>query len=297
MDMNWLAAEAKTLHQIFTNVFFTLILTFLILGVVIEYFKFPLGDTPQFPQLVGRAFVACILLAVLPEIMNALSMITDAIVADVGKLTEFKHVLGRLGDKIGELSWSWVSVKDTMIVVISYLSFFFLYITVYLTDAYFLFAWMLLFVFSPLLIALFVFPMTAGATRTLFKSLIEVCLWKIVWSCLAALLWSFALSEINKTENEISFLTVIILNIMLAFSILMTPKMTSSFLGGGISNMASSLGNVVMGAAALTPVGIIGKSKALGALAFSKISGGGDPDNSPPSRRQAHEFHRHQRRS
>lgn len=297
MDINWLAAEAKSLHQIFTNVFFTLILTFLVVGVTIEYFKFPLGETPQFPQLVGRTFVACVLLAALPDIMNTLSMVTDAIVADVGKLTEFKLVLSRLGDKIGELSWSWVSVKDTMIVVISYLSFFFLYITVYLTDAYFLFSWMLLFVFSPLLIALYVFPMTASATHTLFKSLLEVCLWKIVWSCLAALLWSFALSEINKTGSEISFLTVIILNIMLAFSILMTPKMTSSFLGGGISNMASSLGNVVMSAASMTPVGMMGNTKALAGLAIAKLGGGGDSENTPSSQRKAHEFHRNQRRS
>lgn len=298
MDMQWLATEAKTLHQIFTDSFFTLVLLFLIIGLILEYFKFPLGGVPQFPQLVGRVFIACILLVAVPEIMNMLSTVTDAIVGDVGKLIEFKHVMNRLGDKLSEMSWSWVSVKDTVIIIISYLSFFLLYITVYMMDAFFMFSWMMLYVFSPLLVALYVFPMTASATTTLFRSLVEVCIWKIIWVVLAALLWSMALSQINQQESQVSFLTVIILNLMLAFSVLMTPKITSSFLGGGISNMATTFGGAMLGAAALSPVGLIGQAKMLGAVGAKgvkdMVSGS---DGNQESKRSAHKFHQFQRRT
>jgi hypothetical protein len=297
MDMQWLATEAKTLHQIFTNSFFTLVLLFLTVGLILEYFKFPLGGTPQFPQLVGRVFISCLLLVAVPEVMNMLSSVTDSIVGDIGKLVEFKLVMNRLGDKLSEMSWSWVSVKDTVIIIISYLSFFLLYITVYMMDAFFMFSWMMLFVFSPLLMALYVFPMTASATTTFFKALVEVCVWKIIWVVLAALLWSMALSQINQPQANVSFLTVIILNLMLAFSVLMTPKITSSFLGGGISNMATAFGGAIMGAAALTPVGMIGKAKMLGSVSAKGIKNlaMGSAENKM-STQSAHRFHQYQNR-
>ena len=50
--------------------------------------------------------------------------------------------------------------------------------------------------------------------------MIEVCLWKICWSVLAALLWSFALSQINDPKYDVDFLSAILLNLMLAFSVL-----------------------------------------------------------------------------
>ena len=112
---------------------------------------------------------------------------------------------------------------------------------------------------SPLLVALFVLPVTAGATKQLFRSLFEVCAWKMVWGVLAAILWSFALSDINKPEHDVDFLTAIILNLMLAFSVIITPKITSAFLGGGISQVADSFGSTLLAAAAITPQALSGK--------------------------------------
>lgn len=261
MDMNWLATEAKTLHMVFSNMFFSLVTTFLVIGVVLEFFKIPLGNTPQFPQMVARVFIASMLLVAIPEIMNALATVTDAIAKEIGQFLEFKHVLERLSDKFGEMSWSWVSIKDSVVILISYLSFFAFYISVYLADAFFLYSWMLIYVFSPLLIALYVFPMTANATTMLFKSVIEVCAWKIVWCVMSSLLWSMALSDINNPEHGINFLTVIILNLMLAFSVILTPKITSSFLGGGISLVASGVGNKTFSDTVIAPATALIKGK------------------------------------
>ena len=259
MDMNWLATEAKTLHQIFNNLFYIMITTALIAGVIIEYFKLPLGGVPQFSQLVGRVLTSAVLLVAVPELMNMLASVTDAVVSDVGGLTQFGLVMHRMGEKLGSLSMSWVSFKDVIILVISFLTFYLLYITVYLMDAFFVFAWMMLYIMSPVLVALFVLPSTQGATKQLFKSMFEVCAWKMVWGVLSALLWSFALSDINKPGNKVDFLTAIILNLMLAFSVIMTPKVTSAFLGGGISQVADSFGATMLSAAALTPQSIAGR--------------------------------------
>jgi hypothetical protein len=273
MNLTWLAAEAQKLHAIFQNAFFGVITVLLLIAVILDFFKIPMGNTPGISTLLGRCLIATLLLVALPEIMNAVAAMTDAIAHDVGDLNNFKDVLSRMGDKLKTLAWSWTSVKDMVILVISFLSFFILYITVYFADAAFLYAWTLIYVFSPIILALFVLPVTAGATTAMFRSMIEVSLWKIVWAAMSALLWSTALSDINNPEYHIDFLTAIVLNLMLAISVLMTPKLVRALFSSGIAGVASGLQGSLMAAAAMTPVSLAGGTKAAAAsagLSFSR---------------------------
>ena len=82
MDISWLASEAQTLHQVFGNLFYLFMTVLLLIGIILEYFKFAIGGTPQFTHLVGRVFIAALLLVALPEIMNLLATFTDAVVND-----------------------------------------------------------------------------------------------------------------------------------------------------------------------------------------------------------------------
>lgn len=278
MDMSWLSTEAKVIHEIFSSFFYSIVLLMITLGVVLNFFKMPMGQVPEFMQLVGRAIIAAFILAALPEIMNFLADITDQLSARIGQLTNFKTVVARLGEKVGTLTWSWVSFKDSVLLLISYLTFFLLYVSVYIADAMYLLIWTLIYIFSPLLIAAFTLPSTAAATKGLFQSLIEVCLWKICWSVLAALLWSFALSEINKPEYDVDFFTAILLNIMLAFSVLLTPMLVKSLLKSGLSGSASAMGGAILGAAALTPGGMLAATKAGGSKLVSSFKSNEDDE-------------------
>lgn len=279
MDINWLATEARTLHQVFSSVFYVMVLTALTIALILEYFKLPLGGTPQFVTLIGRVFIAAILFVATPEIMNVLAEFTDAVTKELGAFTNYKLVLDRMGDKVGSLSLSWVSIKDSILILISFLTFFVLYLVVYFADAMFMFVWMLLYIMSPILIALYILPATAGATAKLYRSLIEVCVWKILFCVFSALLWSFAVSDINKPEAEIDFLTAIIMNLMLAYSVAMTPKITASFLGAGISEVASSFGGMLQNAAALTPQGMATKLPAKAAMVLRGLKTAGQKAN------------------
>ncbi len=256
MDMSWIANEARQVHAVFANLFYSIMLTMILFGVVLNYFRMPLGQVPEFLNLVGRAVVAAMLLVAFPEILNTLADLTDQLATEMGGLNNFKLVVSRLGDKIGTLTWSWVSVKDSVLLMISYLTFFLLYISVYMADTLYVYTWTLLFIFSPILIAAFVLPSTAQATKGLFQALIEVSCWKITWSVLAALLWSFALSEINKPDYDVDFITAILLNVLLAFSVIVTPMIVGKLLRGGLHSGVAALGGAVLGAAALTPTGL-----------------------------------------
>ncbi len=281
MNLNWLALEAQKLHAIFQNAFFGVVTLLLLIAVVLDFFKITMGSSPGISTILGRCLIATLLLIALPEIMNSVASITDSIAHEIGDLNNFKIVLSRMGEKLKSLAWSWTSVKDMVILVVSFLSFFILYVSVYFADAAFLYAWTLIYVFSPIILALYVLPVTAGATTAMFRSMIEISLWKIVWAAMSALLWSTALSDINSPEHQIDFLTAIVLNLMLSLSVLMTPTLVRSLFSSGVSGVASGLQNTLMAATALTPTGVTSKVKSLSSFSGNRSQSRPSHDDPP----------------
>lgn len=251
IDLTWLSQEARSIHAVFESVFYGMAVIFILLAVVTEMLSMPIGSPGATPQIIGRVLIAAFLLHSYPELTNALSDFTDALATKIGGFNEFHHVLDRMGDRLKTLTWSWISVKEAMTLGFSFITFFLLYISVFIANAGVIFVWLLLYVFSPVLIVFFVLPSTAHITKALYRALIEVCAWKIVWATLAALLWSSALSEINK--SDVNFLTVICLNILLALSLLFTPIIVNVMASKGLSSAASSAMGMAAGAAAFTP--------------------------------------------
>lgn len=130
---------------------------------------------------------------------------------------------------------------------------------------------MLCFVLSPLLIAFFVLPQTAGATKALYRTLLEVASWKIIWSLMAALLWKSTLTQLNSTAtSDPNFITTVAYMIMLALSVIATPLVVKAFIGPGLSGIA---GMAMTGAAAISSAGLLTPTgiKTMG----SKVTRGG----------------------
>ncbi len=252
-DLGWLSNQAHGIHDLLGGMFYPLITVFLCLSLFFEYFKWPLGSTPAFPTLVGRALIAVLLFHTYADATNTLANFSDAFSSRLGDFNQFQLVLSKMGDRLGELSWSWVSVRDTLTLVLSFVTFFLLYFSVHVVEAFLIYSWTLLYVFSPFLIALYIFPVTAGATSALYRSLIEVCCWKVVWSILATLVWSAALSDINQPGHDIHFVAAISFNLILAGSLLLTPLVVHSLAGQGISSLAKTVGGIAVGATMIGP--------------------------------------------
>jgi hypothetical protein len=263
LDPTWLAQEAKTVHGILESFFYAMVTTLLLLGVFVEYFKWPLGNVPSFAVLVGRALVGTILLHTYTDVANILGTFSDELATRVGDLNEFKLVLSRMGEKLGEFSASWVSVKETLTVVISFLGFFALYFSVYVAEGVHLFTWTLCYVFSPVLIALYVLPATSGSTRALYRTLFEVAAWKPCWAVLATLLWSSALTDLNQPGGA-NFIAVICMNLMLASSLLATPWVVHALATSGLAGFTRTLGAVAVGTATISPARLAGAAKSAG---------------------------------
>lgn len=256
-DLSWLSQEAKTIHDVFMGLYFSMAGVMLVAGIVIEYFKLPLGGSPQMGQLLGRLLISAILLTSYPEIANTIAQVGDGIAAKIGGLNNLNYIVDRTSQVLETKTWSWTSVGDSLLWVISYLVYAILYLTVFIFDAIILYGWTLAYIFSPLLILCFILPQTAGATSALFRSLFEMATWKIVFSTLGTLLWSVALK--NLEDGSGNFIVILGFNVLIAFSILFTPKVVSGLWSGGIASVGTKLGamsSLALSAGAIGPSGL-----------------------------------------
>jgi hypothetical protein len=288
-NVQFIAQEAHKIHDWFYGLFYILITLILLYGIISDYFKMPLGGTPNFTVLLGRVVIAVILLQAYPQISNFFSDISEALTTKLGSLGDMNVALKRMGDKVHSLTWSWTSVKESLIVFISYLCFLLLYFSVHLTQALYLYTIVLLYIFSPILIALFVLPQTAGATSGLFRSLIEASMWKPVWCVLGTILWSTGVSDIQADKTNISFLSAMCFSVLGAASLILTPIVVHTLTQGGVAGLAKGVGNIAIpGLMNLTPKGVLQRSYSMGRGAVSKtystFKGNKDDESKPPSK-------------
>lgn len=263
MDISWISSQARDIHTFFVSIFYILATILLATGVLLDYFKLPIGGTPSFSQIVGRTLVAAILLVAYPEISNTVAGVSDAVADKLGSINSFSNVLQSAGAALKHHSWSWTSVGDTLLSVVAYVAYLFLYITVFFFDAAIIYSLTLLYIFSPLMIVFYILPSTSSLTSGLFRTLFEVAAWKIVFAVLGTLLWSTALNDFNQS-GEGSFITLLALTLMLAFSVLLTPIVTRNLISGTISNIASQtagLAAIGLSAGFLSPTALAGFTK------------------------------------
>jgi len=255
VDLSWLSTEAKRIHDIFQSSFYVISATFVVIAVIIEFFKLPLGGSLHFVPLIGRVFIAFIMLYSYKEFQNTLGDVIDGLTSQITDLNQINTILKALSQKLHEFSWHnvWPLAKDSILALISFVSILCMYYSVFVCNGILLFTWTLLYTLSPVLIAFFIFPQTSQVTKNLFSSLIQVSLWKVMWAILIALLWSTAFSNINKPEYHISYPSVIAFNLILASTIFKTPLIINLLAGPGIAAFMGSFDKINVGPVEVSP--------------------------------------------
>lgn len=269
-DVSWVVETSHQIRPIFENMFYLFVTVLLLLGVLIEYFKLPLGGVPAFAPLVGRALVAFLLLESYTEIANFLGQFSDALAADINQTTDLLAGVQQAWDKIQAMDWGWTSLGQTLIWFLGYIVYAVLYLSVFFFDAALLYVWVICYVLSPLLIGFFVLPQTSGATKALYRTIIEVSAWKVVFAVIAALLWQSSLSQLDpKATDNPNFIVTIAYMLMLSLSLLLTPLVVRAFMSPGISGLT---GMAMVGAAAIGSGGLLSPAgmKAIGVGATKK---------------------------
>lgn len=244
----------RDLHQEFVNMYYLLLPVFFSLAVVVAWFRSPTGS-PEFIDIIKRTVIATILLVAFPDISKAILFIADGIAEKIDKLNSLDTIIRMAQEKSETYSFSAKTVllqfNDLIIATLSFLSYLILYIARYLTIAMYHFFWIFFMITAPLLMLFNLFEGTQQITKNLFKGMIEVACWKIVWAILGAMLAALSFGDAYRAEG--SYLVLIVMNFIIALAMLMTPMMVKSIVGSGVQSMSSSLGAASVAAMAAAP--------------------------------------------
>ncbi len=236
-----LGSLVRDLHHAISQIYYMALPVAILLAVVMGYLS---SGSINYLDTIRRVFVATILLVAFPDISNAIISVCDGIALKIDDMSGLDTFIRMAQEKAASYSQSknvlLLRFNDLIIAFFSFCSFVLTYISRYLTIAMYYFFWVFLSAISPILILFYIFPKTAHITGNLFKSLIQVASWKICWAILSAMLRSLSFGNIYATEG--SYITLIVLNFVIAIAMLLTPMIVKSVAGEGAHAMAETLG-------------------------------------------------------
>lgn len=258
-----LGSLMRDLHQEFVGIYYLMLPVFFALAVAVAWFRSPQGG-PEFLDVLKRAVISTLLLVAFPDISQAVIFIADGITERIDSLNSIDTMIRMAQEKSQGYSFSATSIllqfNDLIIATLSFLSYLVLYIARYLTIAMYHFFWLFFMVSAPLLLLFNLFSGTSQITANLFKGMVEVASWKIVWAILGAMLTALSFGDAYRAEG--SYLTIMVMNFVIAVAMLMTPMMVRSIVGAGLQSMSSSIGAATVAAMAAAPAKAITMEKA-----------------------------------
>ena len=262
-DFGLLGSLMRDLHQEFVRIYYLMLPVFFCLSVAVTWVRSPQGSI-EFLDVLKRAVISTVLLAAFPEISSAIIYIADGIAEKVDQLQGLDTFLRMAQEKAMSFTFAkntlLLQFPDLLISLLAFVSYLILYIARYLTIAMYHFYWIFYMVSAPLLLLFNLFPSTSQVTSNLFRGMIEVACWKIVWAILGAML--AALSFGNAYQVEGNYLTLMVMNFVIAVSMLMTPAIVKSLVGSGFHSMAPKVATDAAATMAAVP--------AKGAMIFTK---------------------------
>ena len=273
VDFSLMGSLIRDLHQEFVRIYYLMLPVFFCLSIAVTWVRSPHGSL-DFIDVLKRAIVATLLLAAFPEIAQTIISVADGIAQRIDDKTNLDTVIRMAQEKADSYSFSGKSLligfNDLIVSVLVFLSFVILYIARYITIAMYHFYWVFYMVSAPLLLLFNLFPSTANIPANLFKGMIEVACWKIVWAILGAMLISLSFGDAYNREG--SYIVIVVMNLVIAIAMLATPLLVKSIVNQGAQSMASGIGQSTMQAIAAVPTKGASLYKTGGAMAANTKS-------------------------
>lgn len=254
-NLEVLGSLVQDLYHVLCQLFYIMLPVAVLFSVVFGYLK---SGEANYPDIIKRSFVAALLLASFPEVSNLILDICDGLALKIDNMSGIETFMRMAEEK----SRSYAVAKNVLLLkfddlfmaILSFGSFLLLLLARYITVALYYFYWVLLSICAPLMILCYVFPKTAGITANLYKGLIEVALWKVIWAVMSAMLTSLSFGNIYQTDG--SYLTLIVMNFVIAIALLFTPMIMRSLIGEGVQATAQTIGTTAALAAVALPARI-----------------------------------------
>jgi hypothetical protein len=237
----YLPEVCRELNANIKELYWILIIPFTLLMIILEFFKLPEGN-PNASVIIKRVVVSILLLISFDEVINMIAMVGDGVTDRIQGLSQLSDLIKHLEDNYKNSEVSWLKFREAVIFILNLLSYIIAYVGVFVANVLVHFVWSVLYVCSPLMILMHISTRTSFVTSNLYKGLINVVTWKILWSILGVMLLKLATSPM--VGNWDNFLTTILVNLCIGFSMLFIPFTTRSLISDGMSSAASALAAV-----------------------------------------------------
>lgn len=268
---DYLPEVGRQLRGELVQVYWTLLVPFVVLLIILEFFK---KDPPNITETLRRVVISILMLYSFDYVVNAVAMVGDGITDRIDGIQKLWDVLKNLGPNYQSSSHEWFNLRETTIYFFNIAAYIIAYLGFFVATALIHFVWTILYICSPLMILMYVSRATEHVTKSLYTGLIQVVTWKILYSILGVLLLKLAMNS-HFTGME-DYLMSIIVNLCIGVSMLFIPFATKSLVNDGLQGAASALAAVpTMAAGVALKAAAMQGAKALAAkgVAGAKFAG------------------------
>jgi len=228
---------------------------------------------PNAGPVLKRVVVSMILLWSFDSCVGLIALLGDGITEKIDGIKKLMDLMKEMSNRYDESWLNLLNAKETAMYVLSLCSYIIAYLGVFVANVLIHFVWAVLYVCSPLMILLYISLSTSYVTSNLYKGLINVMTWKILWSILAVMLLKLASSP--EAVDWDNFLSAIMINLCIGISMLFIPFAAKSLIGDGMSSAASALAAVPLATTgSFIKSFAMKRGKEIGGFALDKSKGG-----------------------
>jgi hypothetical protein len=238
---DFLPEVCRELHGHLVSAYWVLLIPFTVLLIILEFFKMPDGQINA-GDILKRVVLSIILLLSIDEVVNLIALVGDGITDKINGVKSLWDLMAEVSQSYEDNSVSWLKFREAVIFILSLCSYIIAYLGVFVANVLIHFVWSVLYVCSPLMILMYVSRSTSFVTTNLYKGLINVVVWKVLWSILAVMLLKLATAP--QSGGWDNFLTAILINLCIGISMLFIPFAAKSLLTDGMASAASALAAV-----------------------------------------------------
>jgi hypothetical protein len=259
---------ARTLYEHTSRLSWEMLLPLFLLSVALSY-SADLGITGSILVRLKRLVLVALLLVAFPTIAEFLQVFGVEIARSIDDMTGIDMVLDAASKRAEMYSFDLQGLlnlgSDLMVGALVLISFIILVVARFFLLAFQHFYWLLLVVLGPFLMLGMLFDSAVGITKGLFKNMIQISAWPVIWSILSAFLK--ALPFATAYTNEGGLVTIITLNLIIAIALLFSPFIVSQLCDGVNLSVGDTLRRGVLKTVAMTNPKAMAVSTAMSAKA------------------------------
>jgi hypothetical protein len=262
---------AGLLYEHTSKLSWEMLLPLFLLSIAFGYTS-DLGISGAILTRLKRLILVSLLLVAFPKIANFCQILGVEVAKSIDDMTGIDHLLDAAAASALGTTKNLVSLVSNFggSVVLNFLmhgTYLILVFARMFLLAFQHFYWFLMVAIAPFLILGMLFEASTAITRGLFKNMLQVASWPVIWSVLSAFIKAMPFSTVYSIENN-DVVSICVMNLIFAVALLFSPFIVSQICDGVSLSLGTTLKSGVLTAVSMAagPKGVAMRTAAVSAL-------------------------------